>query len=127
MYREPPVPPELWEQVPPHVQATLWVVIDGYERRVSALEAEVRELKEQVGRSSQNSSPPPSADRPHVKRKPPRAPSGRTRGGQPGHPVHQRALLPLEEVDEVVVRKPTHCRRGGEALGGREGPRCGIK
>jgi transposase len=118
MYREPPVPLELWEQVPPHVQTVLWVVIDNYERRLNALEAEVRELKEQLGRTSQNSSQPPSVDGPHVKRKPPRAPSGRKRGGQPGHPVHQRTLLPLEEVDEVVMCKPAHCRRCGAVLQG---------
>src|SRR5260370_25591892 len=94
MYREPPVPPELWEQVPPHVQTVLWVVIDNYERRLNTLEAEVRELKEQLGRTSQNSSQPPSADGPHVKPNPPRAPSGRKRGGQPGRPLHQRTLLP---------------------------------
>ena len=118
MHREPPVPPELWEQIPAQVQAVLWVVIDSYERRLNALEAEVRELREQLGRPSQHSSQPPSADGPHVKRKPPQAPSGRKRGGQPGHPVPRRALLPLEEVDEVVVRKPTHCRRCGEVLQG---------
>jgi transposase len=112
------VPPELWEQIPPHIQAALGVVIEGYERRISALEAEVRELKEQLGRNAQNSSRPPSADGPQVKRKPPRAPSGRQRGGQPGHPVHHRALLPVEEVDEVVVCKPPHCRRCGEVLQG---------
>src|SRR5919205_2611368 len=113
MHREPPLPPELWEQIPPHIQAALWVVFESYERRINVLEDEVRELKEQVGRSSQNSSQPPSADRPHAKRKPPQAPSGRPRGGQPGHPVHQRASLPLEDVGEVVVRAPTHCRRCG--------------
>lgn len=118
MFREPPVPPELWEQIPPHIQAALRVVIDGYAQRISALEAEVRELKEQVGRNSQNSSRPPSSDGPRVKRKPPRALSGRRRGGQPGHPGHQRVLLPVEQVDEVVVRKPTHCRRCSGALHG---------
>jgi transposase len=127
MRREPPLPPELWDRVPPEIQAALWVVVGGYERRIAALEAEVtelkgevRELREKLGQTSQNSSRPPSSDGPHVKRKPPRAPSGRKRGGQPGHPVHQRALLPLEQVDEVVVRKPTHCRRCGEALDGRD-------
>jgi transposase len=118
MHREPPVPPQLWEQIPPHVQAALWVVIDGYERRLTTLEAEVTELKARLGQNSQNSARPPSSDGPHVKRKPPREPSGRKRGGQPGHPAHQRALLPVEEVDDVVVRKPPHCRRCGEALHG---------
>src|SRR5262244_2557190 len=127
MRREPPLPPELWDRIPPEVQAALLLMVEGYEQRIAALEAElvavkgeVRELRAQLGQSSQNSSRPPSSDGPQVKRKPPRAPSGRKRGGQPGHPVHQRALLPLEAVDEVVVRKPTHCRRCGRALHGSE-------
>jgi transposase len=115
-----PIPSELWEQIPPHVQAVLWVVCDGYERRIAALEREVAELKEQVRRNSQNSSKPPSSDGPHVKRKPPKEPSGRKPGGQPGHPAHRRALVPLEQVDEVVKCQPTHCRRCGQQLTGEE-------
>src|SRR5262249_6456580 len=125
MRGEPPLPRELWDQIPPPVQAALLLVVEGYERRIASLEAEgkalkceVQELRAQLGQSSQNSSRPPSSDGPHVKRKPPRAASGRKRGGQPGHPVHQRALLPVEAVDEVVVRKPPHCRRCGGALSG---------
>jgi len=103
----------------------LVLVVEGYEQRLAVLEAEggelkgtVRDLKAQLGQHAQNSSRPPSADGPHVKRKPPRGPSGRKRGGQPGHPVHQRALLPVEHVDAVVVCKPLHCRRCGRALQG---------
>jgi transposase len=33
------------------------------------------------------------------------------RGGQPGHPPHQRVLLPLDQVDAVVPHWPTHCRQ----------------
>jgi transposase len=125
MRREPLLPPELWNRIPPEVQAALWLVVEGYEQRIAVLEAEVvelrgevRDLKAQLGQNSQNSSRPPSSDGPHVKRKPPQAPSGRQRGGQPGHPVYQRTLLSPEQVDEVVVRKPTHCRRCGGALQG---------
>jgi transposase len=125
MRREPPLPPELWDRIPPEVQAALWVVMEGYERRLATLEAEVTglrsevgELKARLGQNSQNSSRPPSSDGPHVKRKPPRRSSGRPRGGQPGHPVHQRALLPLEAVDEIVACKPAHCRRCGGVLSG---------
>jgi transposase len=125
MRREPPLPRELRDQIPPPVQAALWLVVEGCERHIAGLEAEVRALKggaqestARLGQSPQNSSRPPSSGGPQVKRKPPRAPSGRERGGQPGHPVHQRALLPPERVDEVVVRKPGHCRRCGGALQG---------
>jgi transposase len=120
MDREPPVPPELWEQSPPHIQAPLWAVLEGYERRRSALEAAVRELKEQLGRSAQHSSQPPSTERPHGTRQPPRPPWGRTRGGPPGHPGQQRAGLPRAAGDDGVVRQPPYCRRCGEAVPGRE-------
>ena len=43
MERTPPIPVELWEQIPPHVQAVLWVVLDRYEARIVSLEAEVSE------------------------------------------------------------------------------------
>jgi hypothetical protein len=46
MQRTPPLPPELWGQIPPAVQAALVVLIDGYERRVTALERAVVELQD---------------------------------------------------------------------------------
>jgi transposase len=118
MRQEPPLPQELWDQLPPHLQATIWVMVEGYERRIAALEAEVAEVKERLNQNSQNSSRPPSSDGPQVKRTPPREPSGRKRGAQPGHPVHSRALVPGEAVDEVVVCQPQHCGRCGEPLHG---------
>ena len=120
MGRTPPIPAELWEQIPPHVQAVLWVVWDGYEARIANLEAEVVELKARLNQSSQNSSKPPSSDGPHVKRKPPRSSSGRRRGGQPGHPAHHRTLVPVEQVNDVIVCTPTHCRRCGHTLQGND-------
>jgi len=41
MPRTQPIPLELWEQIPPHVQAVLCAVGNGYERRIAALEQEV--------------------------------------------------------------------------------------
>src|SRR6266581_7152892 len=118
MNREPPLPPELWDRIPPESQAAIWVLRDGYERRIATLEAEVAALKERLNRNSQNSSRPPSSDGPQVKCKPPRPPSGRKRGAQPGHPLYQRVLVPVEEVEAVIACKPTHCRRCGGALHG---------
>jgi transposase len=118
MGRTPPIPVELWEQIPPHVQAVLWEVFDRYEARVAKLEAEVAELKAQRNQNPQNSSKPPSSDGPHVKRKSPRPSPGRKRGGQPGYRAHHRTLVPVEKVDEVMVCTPTHCRRCSQALQG---------
>jgi transposase len=118
MRRESPLPQQLWDRIPPDIQPALRVLIEGYERRIGALEAEVAELKERLNQNSRNSSRPPSADPPAVKRKPPREPSGRQRGAQPGHPRHERSLVPVEQVKAVVPCKPTHCRRCGGALQG---------
>src|SRR5712692_1819611 len=118
MHRPPPLPPELWAQIPAPAPAALWMIIDGYERRIVRLEREVAEVREQLRRNSQNSSKPPSSDGPHVKRKPPKEPSGRKPGGQPGHPVHRRTLMPVEQVSEVVACLPTHCRRCGQQVQG---------
>jgi transposase len=87
--------------------------------QVAQLEAAVRELREQVNQNSSNSHLPPSSNRPGTA--PPKSakePSGRKRGAQPGHEGKARELLPIEEVDEVVQCKPTHCKDcGGELQG----------
>ena len=103
--------PDLWERTPPEAQA----YIRALESRLSALEARVqtlqkqnRALRERLTQNSRNSSRPPSSDPPQSP--PRRRPRGqRRRGGQPGHPGHTRTLLPVEEVDEVVVLKPDRC------------------
>jgi transposase len=112
------LPLELWEQLPGALQGALSATVECYEQRIVTLEAEVRELRARLTQTSQNSSKPPSSDGPHVKRKPPKPPSGRKPGGQPGHPVHRRALMPIEAVDEVIACKPTHCRRCGRPVTG---------
>src|SRR5918999_6070282 len=103
--------PDIWERTPPEAQAYIGTL----ESRLSALEASVQALREQNGtlqerlhQTSRNSSRPPSSDPPQSPRS--RRPrSGRRRGGQPGHAGHTRTLVPVEEVDEVVVLKPDRC------------------
>jgi transposase len=75
------------------------------------LQARVQELEARLGQNSTNSSRPPSSDPPETPARPPAPPTGRQRGGQPGHPPHQRAVVPPEQVDQIVVHWPTHCRR----------------
>jgi transposase len=118
MRRELPLPREFWEQIPPPVQAALWVLIESYERRIARLEGEVAALKEQLRQNSQNSSRPPSTDGSQVKRRPPQEPSGRQRGAQPGHARYERTVVPLAQVKEVLPCKPLWCRRCGSALQG---------
>lgn len=78
-------------------------------QQVEALAAEVRELRERLNRNSANSSRPPSSD-PPWKPKPNRGlPSGRKRGGQKGHPGHQRAWVPEAELTDRFEYCPDTC------------------
>jgi transposase len=52
--------------------------------------------------------------------RPCRVPSGRKRGGQPGHPGQRRALVPIEEVAAVVPVKPRQCHRCHHPLYGED-------
>src|SRR2546426_9018622 len=106
------LPQELWDRLPPEVRAyieTLKGQVKTLTSMVHTLQEQVRTLQEQLNQTSRNSSRPPSSDPPQSQR--PRRPRGqRRRGGQPGHPGHTRSLVPVEEVDEVVVLKPDQCR-----------------
>ena len=78
---------------------------------VTRLRAEVASLREQLGRSSLNSSKQPSSDAPADRAaRAKREPSGRKRGGQPGHGGHQRVLLPPEKVTRRRECFPRRCR-----------------
>jgi hypothetical protein len=72
--------------------------------QLQQLQATVAHLHEQLAaarKDSSTSSKPPSSD--IVKPPPPPPPAGqdkRQRGGQPGHPKHERALFSAEQVDQ---------------------------
>ena len=100
----PLLPSEIWDRTPPEAQALLVSLAT----RVVTLEATVQALTEQLHQDSRTSSRPPSSDAPARQRpRRRRQPSGRRPGGQPGHPGQTRELLPVEEVDEVIVLHPT--------------------
>ena len=99
------LPRDIWERTPPEAQASIGTL----EARVATLEDRVRTLQEQLNQSSRNSSRPPSSD-PPLSQRPTRPRGQRRRGGQPGHPGQTRTLVPVEDVDEVVVLKPEQCR-----------------
>jgi transposase len=118
MEPQPPIPAELWDQIPPAAQAAILVLVQQYEQRLQALQKRVDELEQRLNQNSTNSSRPPSSDPPHVKRPPPKPKSGRKRGGQPGHKRQQRPLVPLEQVQQVIPLKPPACRKCGRDLQG---------
>jgi transposase len=86
--------------------------------RVAELEAQVADLTARLNKDSTNSSLPPSSTHPHAKPLPTRPKSKRRRGGQPGHPKAERALIPVDECQAVVPCIPDECRRCGRALRG---------
>lgn len=69
--------------------------------RIAALEAEVAALK----KTPRNSSVPPSTEHPHAKTAPRKKSSGKKPGGQPGHPKHERALIPVEDCEAIYRRQ----------------------
>ena len=120
MDTHPSIPPELWERTPSAIRAyieSLEGQVQTLTFMVHTLQEQVRTLEERLNQTSRNSSRPPSSDPPQPQR-PRRPPGKRRRGGQPGHPGHTRTLVPVEEVDEVVVLKPTQCRSCRAPLSG---------
>src|SRR5215472_5259414 len=116
----PPLPADLWDSLPPEARALILAQraeVAELQARVQALQQQVQELNDRVKQNSTNSSRPPSTDPPAVKRRPPRPPSGRKPGGQPGHERRQR--LPLRP-DRTEILKSTYCRRCGHALQGED-------
>ena len=80
----------------------------------AALAARVEELERQAGRSSRNSSLPPSRDSPDARRQRPKKQSGRKQGGQPGHPGTHREMV--ADPDHVVEHWPSVCAGCGEQI-----------
>src|SRR5262245_55587944 len=106
----PPLPADLWDRLPPEARALILALrAEAAELRakVQALQQQVQGLQDRLNQNSTNSSRPPSTDPPGIKRRPPRLPSGRLGGGQPGHERRQRPLL---APDLTHVVKPTQCR-----------------
>src|SRR5919202_1152242 len=97
--------PADWATTPPAVRTLLLTLLT----QVQTLQAQVADLQAQLNQHSRNSSRPPSSDPPSAPPRPQRTPTRRPRGAQPGHPGQQRELLPPEQVDELVVHRPTTC------------------
>ena len=114
----PPIPEPVWNTASPEVQAAILALVEFYEERLAKLEARVNDLENRLKLNSTNSSKPPSSDPIGMKRKPPASPSGKKRGGQPGHRKAYRALVPPEKIRETTHCKPTACRRCGHELSG---------
>lgn len=113
MSESPPILEPLWQSVPPEAQEAVRARLEFLERRIA-------ELERRLNTNSTNSSRPPSSDPPSVKRPPRGRPTGKKRGGQPGHRHHRRALVPPEGLRQVIDCKPPTCRRCGHGLHGED-------
>jgi transposase len=83
-------------------------VIEAQAERIDQLVARVDELERQIGRNSRNSSLPPSRDSPQDRKARPRKKgSGRSQGGQPGHPGQHRPMV--ADPDRVETYWPAAC------------------
>lgn len=114
MTRMSQIPPELAAEMTPAVRAFVEALL----ARIGELEDRVEQLQSRLNMTPSNSSLPPATQHPHAKPKPVRKPSGKKRGGQPGHRKHERALVTPDRVDETITLKPGRCRRCGEELAG---------
>src|SRR5215210_4057171 len=108
------IPEDLWNSATLELRASIATLVE----QNLALQRRVADLEARLNLNSTNSSRPPSSDPPSVKRAPPRKPSGKKRGGQPGHRRHQRAMVPPEQLHAVVDHLPEACRKCGQALDG---------
>ena len=92
--------------------------------RIAALEAEIAELRRLIGRSSNNSSLPPSRDSPQArKQRSKKRSSGKKQGGQPGHQGSHREMV--ADPDRVVEHWPQSCQGCGGQLAREERRRVG--
>jgi len=105
----------------------LQVQLDDAQALLAQQQEQILQLQQQLADStaklntnSSNSSLPPSSDRFRSKRRPPPPPNQprKKRGGQPGHPRHQRLLVPSDQVGQTIPCIPTACRRCGRPLTG---------
>ena len=118
------IPAELETEMTPAVRAFVVMLLkrsEALESEVAQLKAETITLKAELAaakKTPRNSSLPPSCEHPHAKPTPMEKSSGRKRGGQPGHPKHERKLIPVELCDDVQILKPRCCRGCGARLTG---------
>lgn len=98
--------------------AELEKLVEQQRKQIAALTEQVAKLTEQLRQSSRNSSKPPSSDGPEAAPRKKKRRGKRKRGGQPGHDKHERALVPVEQVDKLVVLRPEQCGCCGAKLDG---------
>jgi transposase len=103
--------------IPAEVEAEMTPAVRAF---VQELLAKIAELAACLNKTPQNSSLPSSSQHPHAKPAPAKPKSKNRPGGQPGHPKHERALVPTDQCEEIVTLKPAACRKCGRSLRGND-------
>src|SRR5216684_3466754 len=96
--------------------AGLRAEITGLRELITGLQTHIAELERRLGLNSSNSGKPPSSDglKKPARVRSLREPSGKTAGGQKGHPGE--TLRQVETPEAVVDHYPAACARCGAAL-----------
>jgi transposase len=103
-----------WEGTPIAVQQLVLALLAENQE----LKARLSVIEEQIKQNSQNSSKPPSKDGLGTKPKAKKVKGERNRGGQLGHPGHERNLHELTAESEIHEHIPSSCRVCGVELEG---------
>jgi transposase len=106
-----------WAATPSAVQQVLLAtlaVLALHQQQITELAARVTDLEAQINQHSQNSSKPPSSDPPSAPPRPARVPRGRKKGGQTGHPRHERPTPEPEQITSVEHHYPATCPTCGD-------------
>jgi hypothetical protein len=110
------IPLQTWVRTPQLVRAERVALA----QELAEVKRRLEKAEEPPGRNSQNCSQPPSQDRPEQKpaHQADLPKTARQRGGQNGQAGHHRELLPVEQVDQVVIHRPEQCAPCGAWLVG---------
>jgi transposase len=103
-----------WSETPIAVQQLVLALLAENQE----LKARLSVVEEQIKQNSQNSSNPPSKDGFRTKPKVKKAQGEKARGGQPGHPGHERNFHELTAESEIHEHIPSSCRMCGVELEG---------
>jgi len=118
-----PVSEADWAQTPESVKALVMSLLSRLEKlesEVAKLSAENALLKEQIKKNSENSSKPPSQDKPKGFKAQTKDPKARKRGGQPGHEGHGFKFYAPEDCERILDYYPEFCEACGGALSGED-------
>lgn len=106
---------------------TACAVIVQLQQQQAQLVARIADLEARLNQHSQNSAKPPSSDPPSAPPRPERVPRGRQRGGQVGHPRHERIVPTPEQITETADHYPTTCPHCGSDVSDNQHDVCAVQ